>query len=192
MIRHIFTILAFALAISCASAATVSGVASLAGKGPARDVAVYLEGAEHGAPMPNAVVDQRHKMFSPHVSIVTTGTTVQFPNNDTVFHNVFAYFRAKRFDLGMYPHGASKSVTFDKDGLVVLLCNIHSDMSAFIMVVDTPYHAVTDGSGHFKITGVKPGKYKLRAWSESGAEAASDIEVTGQDATVNVELAKKP
>ena len=92
-------------------------------------------------------------MFLPHVSVVTAGTLVHFPNDDTVFHNVFAYFQAKKFDLGMYPRGATKSVTFDKPGLVVLLCNVHSDMSAYIMVVDTPYYAVTDKRGQYRHRG---------------------------------------
>ncbi len=191
MVRQIASILVFAFAFGAASAATISGTASLAGKGHAHDVAVYLDGPVKGVPTEGAAVDQRHKMFNPHVSVVTKGTTVQFPNNDTVYHNVFAYFRAKKFDLGMYPQGTSKQVTFDKEGLVVLLCNIHSDMSAYIMVVDTPYHAVTDKAGHYKITGVKPGTYKLKAWSETGATSEADLVVGGDDAVSNVELAKK-
>lgn len=176
--------------ISC-SAATLSGAASLAGKSPSRDIVVYLEGDVKATPDQHASVDQRHKMFTPHVSVVSTGTTVRFPNDDTVYHNVFAYFRAKKFDLGMYPQGASKSVTFDKDGLVVLLCNIHSDMTAYIMVVDTPYRAVTDKDGHFAISGIKPGTYTLKAWSETGAVAETKLVVADADMTHDIELSRK-
>jgi plastocyanin len=121
------------------------------GNGGAREAVIYLEGGQKAVPLPHAMVDQRNKTFVPHVSVVTVGTTVRFPNDDTVFHNVFAYFQAKRFDLGIYPRGASKSETFDKPGLVALLCNIHSNMSAYIVVVDTPYYAVSDSSGRFLI-----------------------------------------
>jgi hypothetical protein len=136
------------------------------------------------------MVDQRNKMFIPHVSVVTQGTTVQFPNDDTVFHNVFAYFQAKKFDLGMYPHGASKSVHFDKAGLVVLQCNIHSDMSAYIMVVDTPYYAVTDAQGRFHIANVPDGTYTLHAWHESGAALTQAFVVKSGMADVHLALSR--
>ena len=116
-----------------ASAASLQGKTMLDGKSSgAGDVVVYLEGGAPSAPLAHAMIDQRNKMFLPHVTVVTKGTKVDFPNHDTVFHNVFAFYQAKKFDLGMYPQGASKSVTFDKTGEVVLLCSVHSDMSAFI------------------------------------------------------------
>ncbi len=160
--------------------------------GPARGAVVYLTGAVAAPPpMPNAVVDQRDKMFSPHVSVVTRGTTVRFPNDDTLFHNVFAYFQAKKFDLGMYPRGATKKVTFDKTGLVVLLCNVHSSMSAYIMVVDTPYYAVSDGSGHFRLPNVPPGAYTLHGWHESGATLTQPVTVGAKPETLALALARK-
>ena len=139
------------VAASGATAGAVTGQVALGGKSGGCDAVVYLQGSVKSQPLAHATVDQRDKMFLPHVSVVTQGTTVHFPNDDTVFHNVFAYFQAKKFDLGMYPRGATKSVTFDKTGLVVLLCNIHSDMSAYILVVDTPYYAVTDQQGRYRI-----------------------------------------
>jgi plastocyanin len=169
----------------------VSGQVALAGKGAAREAVVTLEGEKKAAPMAKAVVDQRDKTFLPHVSVVTRGTTVQFPNNDTVFHNVFAYFNAKKFDLGMYPRGATKRVTFDKPGLVALLCNVHSEMSAYIVVVDTPYYAVTDRQGHFRIQNVAPGTYSLRVWHESGASLTQPLTVKAEDTPLNLTLARK-
>src|SRR3569833_3568471 len=125
------------LAAARVDAAAVAGQVLLPDGKPAREAVVYLEGdsltSNNGAtgyavPLKSAMVDQRNKTFIPHVSVITTGTKVRFPNDDTVFHNVFAYYQAKKFDLGMYPRGASKTVTFDKPGLVALLCNVHSQM----------------------------------------------------------------
>ena len=174
-----------------ANAGQVSGQALLGGRGGAGEAVVYLEGNVKSQPLAHAVVDQRDKMFTPHVSVVTRGTTVRFPNDDTVFHNVFAYFQAKKFDLGMYPRGATKTVTFDKAGLVVLLCNIHSDMSAYIMVVDTPFYAVTDGQGRFHIANVPSGTYTLHAWHESGAETTQTITVGGASSSLTLTLGRK-
>lgn len=181
------SVLAFATA---AHAGSLSGQATLPG-GVARGAIVYLDGGAHAAPLAHAVVDQRDKMFLPHISVVTRGTTVRFPNDDTLFHNVFAYFQAKKFDLGMYPRGATKSVTFDKTGLVVLLCNVHSDMSAYIMVVDTPYYAVADGQGRFALPSVPPGVYTLHAWHESGALLTRTVTVGAQPAPLALTLARK-
>lgn len=174
-----------------ALAADVSGQAVNTGKGPLRDAVIYLEGGPRANPEKSAVIDQRNKTFIPHVTVVTRGTTIQFPNNDTVFHNVFAYFHAKKFDLGMYPRGAVRSVNFDKTGLVAVLCNVHSEMSAYIMVVDTPYHAVTDKKGHFQIRGVAPGQYTLHAWHENGATLMQQVKVTEEDMTLTVALSRK-
>ncbi len=141
--------------------------------------------------MRQAVVDQRHKTFVPHVSVVTVGTTVQFPNNDDIFHNVFAYFEAKKFDLGMYPRGATKTVRFDTKGVVALLCNKHSEMSAYILVVDTPYSTVSDKDGKFMLKNVPPGEYTLKAWHESGSAASQVVKVTARETRVNVSIARK-
>lgn len=93
---------------------------------------------------------------------------MSFPNNDTILHNVYAQFEAKRFDLGLYPKGQSKSQVFDKPGVVSVRCNIHSQMSAYIVVVETPYYAVTDDKGRFHLSGIAPGTYQLHLWHESG------------------------
>lgn len=178
-----------------AFAGDVLGQATLTGKTPARDAVIFLESADKKTiPAVKAVVDQRDKTFSPHVSVVPVGSSIQFPNNDTIFHNVFAYFDAKRFDLGMYPRGKSKTQRFDKPGLVAVLCNVHSEMSAYIYVVDTPYYAMTDRSGKFRIAGVAPGTYTLKAWHETGAVATRTITVSadgGSGAPLSLTLGRR-
>lgn len=190
--NRIFTTIGLLLGLaSGATAGSVNGQAMLSGKGAAGEAVVYLEGSVKSRPLTRATVDQRNKMFMPHVSVVTQGTLVRFPNDDTVFHNVFAYFQAKKFDLGMYPRGATKTVTFDKPGLVVLLCNVHSDMSAYIMVVDTPYYAVTDKQGRYCIPNVPSGTYMLHAWHESGAELTQTVTVNAGDTPLSFTLSRK-
>ena len=186
----LFAALLAACLPGAARAGMVSGTAT-AGQGGARGAVVYLTGGGHAAPLAHAVVDQRDKMFMPHVSVVTRGTTVHFPNDDSLFHNVFAYFQAKKFDLGMYARGTTKTVTFDKTGLVIVLCNLHSYMSAYIMVVDTPYYAVSDSQGRFRLPDVPPGSYTLHAWHESGAELTQTVTVGSRPQTLALALARK-
>jgi plastocyanin len=116
------------------------------------------------------VLDQRNLSFSPHVLAVRVGTTVAFPNNDRVFHNVFSFRDGKRFDLGMYPVGALRYVTFDKPGPSRIFCNIHPNMAAYVVAVDTPYFAVSDGSGSFTIASVVPRSYTYHAWRAGATE----------------------
>lgn len=173
----IFLAILLILLISLATA-DVSGKIVLANGKPARLAVIFLEGdGAKPKPIANAMIDQRGKKFQPHVIAVPVGTTVKFPNNDLVFHNVFAEYNAKRFDLGMYPRGATRTQTFAKPGLVALFCSVHSDMSAFIMVVDTPYYAVADSSGHFDIKNVPAGEYSLKVWHESGELLQEKIRV---------------
>jgi len=179
------------LAVVPCLAGDVTGTVSLGTRGIARDAVIYLEGDKKASPMVKAVIDQRQKTFIPHVSVVTVGTIIQFPNNDTVFHNVFAYFDAKKFDLGMYPRGATKTVSFDKKGVVALLCNVHSEMSAYIMIVDTPYYAVADKDGKFTVKNVPPGDYTLRAWHESGAIYTQQLKVAAGDTKLSIAVSRK-
>ena len=156
-------------------AGPATGVALLANGKPAANAVVFLQGSAKPSPLPNAVVDQRDHKFSPHVSVVTTGTKVQFPNNDTVFHNVFTEYHAAKFDLGMYARGQSKYKVFDRPGVAVLMCSVHPEMSAYVVVVDTPYYAMTDSKGRFTIPGVPTGKYRAQVWHESGEKATEDV-----------------
>jgi plastocyanin len=173
-----------------ALAADVTGQVRLASGRLGGNAVVYLEGGPKSTPLSHYVVDQKNREFIPHISVVTVGTTVDFPNNDTVFHNVFAEYQAKRFDLGMYPRGSVKKQKFDKPGLVAMMCSVHSEMGAFIMVVDTPYYTVADREGNFTLKDVKPGTYTLRVWHESGQVESKSITVTDQNTVLEVRTAR--
>ncbi|HXH62078.1 MAG TPA: hypothetical protein VNI20_12055 [Fimbriimonadaceae bacterium] len=155
---------------------TVSGTVT-DGSHALSDAVVWIENGTKPKPS-KATVDQKNKRFSPHISVVPVGSKISFPNHDDVFHNVFAEFRAKKFDLGMYPRGQSKSVTFDKSGVVSVLCSVHSEMSAYIIVVDTPYFGKTDSKGRFKFA-VGKGEGVLHVWHESGKSLERKIDVEG-------------
>jgi plastocyanin len=111
---------------------------------------------------------QSHKTFEPHVLVVRAGSVVDFPNRDPFFHNVFSLFEGKRFDLGLYEAGATNSVRFDRVGVSFLFCNIHPEMSAVVVSVDTPYFGVSDGAGNVTIANVPDGRYEVHYWSERG------------------------
>ena len=109
---------------------------------------------------------QKNKTFEPHLLVIPVGTVVDFPNRDLFFHNVFSLYDGKRFDLGLYEAGTTRHVRFDRPGVSYLFCNIHPEMSAVVVVLDTPYHAVPTSSGTISITGVPPGRYSLHIWDE--------------------------
>ncbi len=109
---------------------------------------------------------QRNKSFEPHVIVVQVGSLIQFPNKDPFFHNIFSMYDGKRFDLGLYEAGTSRSVRFDRPGVSFLFCNIHAEMSAVVIVVDTPYFAMSDRTGHLTIPNVPDGRYQLHVWYE--------------------------
>jgi len=113
---------------------------------------------------------QHNKSFEPHVLVVQVGTTVQFPNKDPFFHNVFSLFDGKRFDLGLYEAGSTNSVRFDRPGISFLFCNIHPEMSAVIIAVPTPFFAVSDAEGRWTIPNVPTGRYRLHVWYERSSE----------------------
>jgi plastocyanin len=137
-----------------------------AGGHPVREAVVYVDELRTGPAERRARMDQKNRTFIPHVLAVQLGTRVDFPNSDTVFHNVFSFREGKRFDLGLYPVGKTRVVTFDRPGLVRIFCNIHSNMSAFIWVLENPYFTVTDGSGRFRIPNVPAGERIVRVWHE--------------------------
>jgi plastocyanin len=131
---------------------------------------VYLDPAPRAAfdvrEEPRARMDQRNETFIPHVLAIIAGTTVDFPNNDRIYHNVFSLSQTRTFDLGRYAAGRSKSVRFDKPGIVRVFCDIHSHMSAYILVFSHRYFAVTDEQGRYRIDNVPPGTYNVVAWHE--------------------------
>ena len=151
------------------------GVADL-GTPAARDIpdllrsVVYLESAPRGAfetsEGGHAVMDQRNETFVPHVLAITTGTTVDFPNSDKFYHNVFSLSKIRTFDLGRYAAGHSRPIRFDRPGIVRVFCDIHSHMNAFILVFSHPFFALTDGLGRYRIENVPPGTYNVVAWNE--------------------------
>jgi plastocyanin len=109
---------------------------------------------------------QRNKSFEPHILVVQVGSLIQFPNKDPFFHNIFSMYDGKRFDLGLYEAGTSRSVRFDRPGVSYLFCNIHAEMSAVVVVVDTPYFAMSDRAGHLSIPDVPDGRYQMHVWYE--------------------------
>jgi len=138
-----------------------------------RNVVLYLvpaaaaaSDADAGSVADHAVVRQRDERFAPHVVVVRRGATVDFPNEDAVFHNVFSLSSAKEFDLGRYPRGSSKSLVFERPGVVQVFCHIHADMSAIVLVLENSLFAQPDSSGRFVIDDVPPGEYTVVGWHE--------------------------
>jgi plastocyanin len=140
---------------------------------------VYLETAPSrafpDAEPQRATMDQRNETFVPHVLAITVGTTVDFPNSDKTYHNVFSLRGPRPFDLGRYAAGRSRSVRFDRPGIVRVFCEIHSHMSAFILVFNHRYFAVTSADGRYQISGVPPGRYTLLAWNEGSVRESRSV-----------------
>ena len=149
-------------------------------------VVMYLEGVPRpaGPRASRAEMTQRAERFEPHVLPVQAGSTVDFPNADGIYHNVFSLSGARTFDLGRYPRGTSKAVTFERPGIVQVFCHIHSDMSAIVMVLDSPAFAVPDADGRYAIRDVPPGEYTLVAWHERAAPIRRRVRVTEGGAVV--------
>ena len=162
------------------------GVADL-GTPAARDLpdllrsVVYLESAPRGAfetsDGGHAVMDQRNETFVPHVLAITTGTTVDFPNSDKFYHNVFSLSKTRPFDLGRYAAGNSRPIRFDRAGIIRVFCDIHSHMNAYILVFNHPFYAMTDTEGRYRIDNVPPGTYGVIAWNEGTSSEARPITV---------------
>lgn len=130
---------------------------------------VPLDRSPGGSPAPQAGrfrMLQKHKRFDPHLLVVSVGSVVDFPNLDPWFHNVFSLFEGKRFDLGLYESGSTHSVMFDRAGICYIFCNIHPQMSAVVVVLGTPYYAVSDTAGNLAIPSPPPGRYRLNFWCE--------------------------
>jgi len=150
-------------------------------KGNERKLAVvaWLNNVDHSAtiasPQPQHFkLLQKNRMFSPHLLVVPVGSVVDFPNADPFFHNVFSLFNGKRFDLGLYEAGSTKEVTFSREGVSYIFCNIHPEMSAIVVALATPWHATADPSAHFVIEKVPPGDYDLHIWIEGTPQPALD------------------
>jgi hypothetical protein len=158
-----------------------------------KDVVVYVEGPNarlnprQGIPRLPAL-KQINQSFEPHVLGVSVGTTVDFPNGDLVYHNVFSYSKAKKFDLGYYGKGKSKQITFDKPGVVQVFCDIHSNMSAYVLVVDSPYVTQPDEAGNYSLPHLPPGKYTLRVWHPDLGDRSMAVSVDDGVTDIDVNL----
>ena len=182
MVARILALGLSVVALAVPSVATqavveLAGLATASGR-PVANAVVWLDAAGSRASRePKAVLHQRSLKFAPHVLAVRTGTVVDFPNEDRVFHNVFSFRDGKRFDLGIYPVGATRQVTFGAAGVSRLFCNIHPNMAGYVVVVDTPWFGTTDAEGHFRIGDVEPGTYTWQAWRAAGPAATGRIDV---------------
>lgn len=138
-----------------------------------RNVVVFLEGnvsgnqSSAGAPIQKELT-QRNRRFEPRLLVIPVGSTISFPNDDPIFHNVFSLSRAKQFDLGYYPAGQTRVVKFNEAGIVQVYCHLHSNMYAAIVVVPNQWHTRPADDGTFSLTDVPPGKYEMIAWHMSG------------------------
>jgi plastocyanin len=186
--------LALALALSVSesaagpAAASIAGTVTTGGGKPADRAVVYLEGVHRSGGGANPKLAQRELQFSDRMVVIETGTTVEFPNEDKVFHNVFSISAAMKFDLGLYKSGTSKSVTFRSPGEIDVFCNIHPEMRSLIEVVDSSHHAVTGADGRFRLDGVPPGRYTLVARQPHGEDTRTEVRVTAAGATVAVQI----
>jgi plastocyanin len=182
-----FTVLAQDRSSSPAAKVTmhieISGSAASAGKHvPAVPPAiVWLKPLTPGLAIPATAFPktgytllQKDKMFSPHLLVVPTGSVVQFPNADPFFHNVFSLFNGQRFDLGLYEAGKTKAVTFSREGVSYIFCNIHPDMSAVVVSLSTPFYSIADTHGTFRIDRVPAGEYEMGVWVEGEQQSAMD------------------
>jgi plastocyanin len=133
------------------------------------------------------ILDQRNQTFHPHVLAIVKGTTVKFVNSDRVAHNVFSFSSTKNFDLGRIVPNTFGQMTFEKPGLVEVLCGFHSRMLAYIHVMEHPYFAIPDAQGRFTIKDLPPGTYRLRVWHERLGEVSKEVKVT-EDRSVPIQL----
>jgi plastocyanin len=180
------------LCAAIAQAGTVTVQVKGANGAPIADAVVtvtspHAPGGPIHFPWPN-VVKQQNISFQPHVLIAPLGADVTFPNMDNVRHHVYSFSKPKKFELKLYGHEETRTVTFDKPGVVAIGCNIHDQMSGFIVVVDTPYAAKTDASGRVTITGVPDGAATLKVWSPAirapGNQVGQPLTIAGNVAQV--------
>jgi plastocyanin len=207
--RYFVVVLLFAFLLliyfpGLALAGKIKGTVKVKGLRSPANVLVYLTKAPSGSmdlSKTNFVMDQLNLEFRPHVLPVQVGSTVQFPNNDQVDHNIFSMSRTKKFNLGSYKPGDSKAVVFDKPGIVELRCDVHAEMAAYILVMKNPYFSVTDKKGNFQIPDASylqqagledladlgTGKYFIKTWHEKLKTQKEAITIT-EDGDVTIQL----
>lgn len=156
------------------------GAPKLAAESERRHVVIYLRDAKPQPVMPmHAEIRQRDENFIPRVIAVTVGSEVEFPNDDPIYHNVFSLSRARNFDLGRYPRGETRSVRFDKPGVVKVFCQIHSHMTATVMVFDHPWFAVPTEDGRFELPAMPAGDRLITAWHERLGDTTLRVRIEG-------------
>jgi plastocyanin len=201
MKKHLHQVFAVSLLLlgfaASAFAGEIKGKVTTHGLRSAEDIAVYIDaipGKTFNPPSKPAVEDQKHMAFVPHVLVVLKGTTVQFLNSDPVGHNVYwpsiSGNKKLAHNMGTWPQGQEKSFTFNDLGVAPLLCNVHPEMSGYVVVVPTPYFAVTDKEGNFEIKDVPDGSYTLKTWSEAGKSATQSVSVSGGSASVDITVTR--
>ena len=191
-----------------AFAGTIKGTVKVKGLRTPENVMVYLAKAPPASgdlSKAELVMDQRNLEFIPHVLPVLVGSTVQFPNNDKVDHNIFSMSRTKKFNLGSYKPGESKTMVFDKPGIVEVRCDVHAEMASYILVMKNPYFAVTDKKGHFEIpdpdylkqtglenvAGLAAGNYTVKTWHEKLKSQKKSVVVPDSgDISVKLDLTR--
>jgi len=183
--------------VSVVKANEIKGRVSVQGLKSAENIAVYIDvipDKKFDAPKDPVVIDQRKMAFVPHVVAVQQGTTVEFLNSDPVGHNVYwpsiSGNKKLAHNLGTWPKGEKKPFQFNDLGVASLLCNVHPEMSGYVVVTPTPYFAVTDKDGNFAIKNVPAGKYTLKTWSEDGKPTTQAVDVSGASATVELTVKK--
>lgn len=178
-------------------AGEIKGTVSVQGLRSAENIAVYVDaipGKKFDAPAQHALIDQRKMTFVPKVTVVLQGATVDFLNSDPVGHNVYwpsiSGNKKLAHNLGTWPKGDKKSFQFNDPGVASLLCNVHPEMSGYVVIAPTPYFAVTNKEGNFEIKGIPAGTYTLRTWSEDGKPTTETVNLTGETATVELTVKK--
>jgi plastocyanin len=187
------------IVLLCASvgwAGDIKGKVSVQGLRSAENIAVYVDaipGKTFDAPAQHITVDQKKLTFVPHLAVVLKGTTVDFLNSDPVGHNVYwpsiSGNKKLTHNMGTWPKGQTKAFQFNDLGVAPLLCNVHPEMSGYVVVAPTPYFAVTNKEGEFEIKDVPDGHYTLKTWSEDGKPATATVDVPTSSA--NIELTVK-
>lgn len=204
MLRFALVLAVSALLLTpAAQAGEIKGKVSVQGLKSAENIAVYVDaipGKEFPAPAKHITIDQKQMKFVPHVAVVQKGTTVDFLNSDPVGHNVYwpsvrdlvsgSANKKLAHNLGTWPKGETKPFQFNDLGVASLLCNVHPEMSGYVVIVPTPYFAVTDKDGDFVIKDVPAGKYTLKTWSEEGKPVTQTVEITGASASVTITVSK--
>ncbi len=178
-------------------AGEIKGKVSVQGLKSAENIAVYVDAIpdkKFDAPAAKPVMDQKKMTFVPHVMVVQVGTTVEFLNSDPVGHNVYwpsiSGNKKLSHNMGTWPKDEKKSFQFNDLGVAGLLCNVHPEMNGYVVVVPTPYFAVTDKSGNYEIKNVPPGKYTLKTWSEDGKVTTQAVEVASGTVTADLVVKK--